>query len=72
MQRRNWHRNAAIALWRFGLLVGSRTHRDEGPAGPDWQSNIGRGGLRINERIRDIWRRRWLKLRRTEAHTEEQ
>ena len=29
-----------------------------------WRTDPGHGGLRFSERIRDIYRRRWLRIRR--------
>jgi len=29
-----------------------------------WRTDPGRGGLRFSERLRDIYRRRWLRIRR--------
>jgi hypothetical protein len=71
MKQPGLKRRIALALWRVGIRWGPDGEAPAMPGGPDWSSNVGRGGLRFSERVRDVWRRRWLRLRRPEATSKE-
>jgi len=51
----------AIGLWS---LVGRRSARPQAQdyAAQMWKDSTSRIGLKINQRVRDAWRRRWLNI----------
>lgn len=71
MTRRSWKYRATLAIWRFGIRWSSRGRPGDDADAVEWFANVGRGGFRMNERVRDTWRRRWLRLARLHDSAEE-
>jgi len=66
MAGRWWHRVVGgVAGLVLGVLAGGRGRPEPGRTERmEYKSSAQRMGLRIGERVRGVWRHRWLRLKR--------